>query len=88
MLSAKFRAKQTKFELLYARKCQKSLKTHKIAIKHVISFIGLLFSIITISIPNSKFRAKYTKFELIYARKCLKSIKEPLSATYEVILRI
>ena len=29
VLCAMFHAKQTKFELLCARKCQKSLKTHK-----------------------------------------------------------
>ena len=44
VLCAMLRAKQTKFELLYAPKCQKSLKTHKIATKHVISTICLIFN--------------------------------------------
>ena len=39
VLCAKFRAKQATFELHYARKCQKLLKTLKIATYHVIPSI-------------------------------------------------
>ena len=52
-----FHAKRTKFEQLYARKCQKSIKNLKNETQHVISSIWLLFWTLTFStqwyIPNS-----------------------------------
>ena len=62
-----FRAKQTKFQQLYARKCQKSLKSLKIASWHVIQAYDYDFKFKPLQHNNihqiglcGKFRAKQT----------------------------
>ena len=78
-MCAKFRAKQTKFEILYARKCQKSFKTLKIATWHVISNIWLWFSILTTYtqyyIPNSAFWQVSYKTNQVWDSLCAKVTK-------------
>ena len=73
-----FRAKQTKFEPLSARKCQKrknNSQNHYLVrnLQHMtIVFDSNLFHNIYLIVVCAMFRAKQTKYEPYYARKCLK----------------
>ena len=79
MLCAKFRAKLTKFELLYAQKWQKRIKsqlnTQFLAYDYDFQFEPLQHNNIYQIVFCAKFRVKQTKFELLYTQKWQKRFK-------------